>query len=90
MLAPYRDSACANGFMSALATIATGVCVGLLPRNIANAAIPGYVYLPINGGNYCVESACVYRRNEKNASVIELAEKIKLCYSNEICKQCEG
>lgn len=81
---------CANGFMSALATIATGVCVGLLPRNIANAAIPGYVYLPINGGNYCVESACVYRRNEKNASVIELAEKIKLCYSNEICKQCEG
>lgn len=72
----------ANGYVAALATIATGACVGIFPRGIVNSIIPGYVYTPLRSSNNFIDISCYLRKGENRKEVIDIISIIR----NQFCK----
>ncbi|HZF62652.1 MAG TPA: LysR family transcriptional regulator [Desulfovibrio sp.] len=71
----------ANGYVAALATIATGSCVGIFPRGIVNSIIPGYVYIPIRSNDNFIDISCYLRKGEARKEVIDIISIIR----NQFC-----
>ena len=67
----------ANGYVAALATIATGSCVGIFPRGIVNAIIPGYVYIPLRSRDNFIDISCYLRKNEVRKEISEIITIIR-------------
>lgn len=72
----------ANGYVSALATIAAGSCVGIFPRSIVNSIIPGYVYIPLHSRDNFIDISCYLRKNEDRKEVSEVISIIRNQFCN--------
>ena len=72
----------ANGYVAALATIATGSCVGIFPRSIVNAIIPGYVYIPLRSKDNFIDISCYLRKNEVRKEVADIIAIIRNQFGN--------
>ena len=72
----------ANGYVAALATIATGSCVGIFPRSIVNAIIPGYVYIPLRSKDNFIDISCYLRKNEVRKEVADIIAAIRNRFCN--------
>ena len=72
----------ANGYVAALATIATGSHVGIFPRGIVNSIIPGYVYIPIRSSDNFIDISCYLRKGENRKEVIDIISIIRNQFCN--------
>ena len=72
----------ANGYLSALATISGGSCIGLFPKSIVGTFIPSIVYVPLDNKNCTTKVSCIYRKNEHRENILSLICRINLLYNN--------
>ena len=72
----------ASGLISALATVSTGACIGLLPRGILPSTTPGFIYVPLQGEELYIHASCIYRKGDSRKAITDLISIVKRNYTS--------
>ncbi len=77
--------------VTAIALVASGFGICLVPESATSLTLPGVVYRPISGFSkpLCVDLSCIYRANDQSPILLAFLETIDSCRKSGLLKTCK-